>query len=77
MVTRPSVGLYSALVNVTVHFPSFVMQEALGGVDPSEIFAPSVIKLMAVPSGTELPRRSDATIVNVDVSPSYCQPSIL
>ena len=31
---------------------------------------PSVIKLIAVPSGTGLPRRSEAITVNVEVTPS-------
>ena len=65
IVTRPFAGLDAALVNVTEQVPPVVAQEA--GV----ICAPSgVIKLIAVPSGTGLPRRSEAITINVDVTPS-------
>ena len=58
---------------------AFCGSKAPGSVWPQtdETFAPSEIKLIAVPSGTELPKRSEAIIFNVVVAPSFFQPSIL
>ena len=56
---------------MTVHVPSVVAQDA------GLICAPSVIKLITVPLGMGLPRRSEAIMVNVEVTPSMSQPSIL
>ena len=69
--TLPFAGLDAALVKLTEQVPPVVVQEA--GV----ICDPSVIKFIAVPSGTGLPRRSEAIISNAEVTPSYSQPSIL
>ena len=56
---------------MTEQVPLAVVQEA------GTIVAPSVTKLIAVPSGTGLPRRSEAIMVKLEVTPSVFQPSIL
>lgn len=57
------------VVKVEVQAPLVVVQEPI--TEP-----PSVVKLIAVPSGTGLLKWSDKRAVSVDVTPSMYHPSV-